>query len=172
MKKKDFKLDEFIAVYTNTDLDCFGLGYVLAVNDDFLLIKSIDPQAEADGISLYTIDDIVLVERNTKYCQKIEQLINLKGVKLKDYELNQKDYISWMLNKSKEERGLINIQLLGDANCNLFGIVKEFDKETCTIVQIDSYGDEDGESQFAIQDISSIKLDCREDLEISYLIKK
>ena len=171
MKKKDFELNEFIAVYTEADLDCFGLGYVLAVNDDYLLIQSIDPKGDLDGLTLYAINDIILVERKTKYCDKIEKLIELKKVKLKEYNINQNDYVDWLLRKSKEEKRLINIQLLGNPECTLFGIVEKIEKETCSLVQINQYGIKDGKCQFDIENISSIKYDSNDDFELSLLLK-
>ena len=170
MKKEDFFFNEMIAIYTDTNDEWFGAGRVFKVDDNFLILKAIDPRGLQDGLILYRIGDIVKIERNTLYLQKLEKLMNIKNTNFSDYDISTNDFINWFLQESKKRNIILNIQLLQSQHCDVMGVVKEINAHSCIIVQFNNIGEFDGECQFALEDISSIKFDSVESRDIKLMI--
>lgn len=170
MKKEDFSLNEMIAIYTDTDDEWFGAGMVFKVDDNFLILKAIDPTGLQDGLILFRIEDIVKIERNTLYLQKLTKLMNVKNIGFSNYDIPTNDFINWFLQESKKRNIIINIQLLQSRHCDVMGVVKEINTHSCIILQFNNIGQLDGECQFALEDISSIKFDSGESRDIKLIL--
>lgn len=171
MKKEDFFLNEMIAVYTDTNDEWFGAGMVFKVDDDFLMLKAIDPTGIQDGLILYCIKDIVKIERNTLYLQKLKKLMNAKNTTFPDYKICTDDFVKGLLQEAKKREIIVCIQLLQSQNCDVMGIVKEINSHSCTILQVNSVAQFDGECQFDLENISSIKFDSNESRDINLMIQ-
>ena len=171
MKKEDFIIGEMITVYTDTCNEWFGVGIVLAVDDAFVLLKSISTLGEDDGLTLYRIEEIVKIETNTMYCQKLKKLMRIKNVVLLNYDIPKNEYLAWIIKKSLEENSIIDVQLLSSQHRDIVGIVKDINDGNCIILQIDDLGRKDGECQFLLESISSIKFNSVENRTLQLLVE-
>lgn len=168
---KSLKFNRLVEIYTNVGEDNFSLGFVLAFNENYLLLQSVSPYGEESGIYLYCINEIVKVETNTLYCKKIKKLISIKNTKFPKYKNINEDFMLWLLQNSKTYSKIIQVQLLQSNCCDVMGIVKELTNDTCLIAKIDHYGFKDGISEIKIADISSIKYDDIESRDLERFIK-
>lgn len=171
MEMIEFNKNEIMTIYTDIESNTFGAGYILGVDDSCLLLRSIDCVGEDDGLILYRLQEIVKMERDTLYCQKLQRLIKIKNSVFKDYDFPQRDYIKWLLNESLNNNKMLFIQLLQSQQCDVIGIVTKVYTGKCFISQINDSGQSDGECVFRIEDISSIKIDSRENKAFELLRK-
>lgn len=171
MKINEFDKNEIMTIYTDIVSDTFGAGYILGVDDSCLLLKSIDCVGEPDGLILYRTQEIVKMERATLYSKKLQKLIRIKNSVFLDYNIPQRDYIDWLLNESLNNNRILFLQLLQSQQCDLIGFVTKVHAGKCVISQIDNNGQIDGECVFKIEDISSIKIDSRENKAFELLGK-
>ena len=167
----EFNKNEIMTIYTDTESNTFGAGYILGVDDSYLLLKSIDCVGEDDGLILYRMQEIVKMERDTLYTKKLQKLVKIKNSVLKNYDFPQTDYIKWLLNESLNNNRVLFIQLMQSQQCDIIGRVTKVNGEKCVISQINDNGQIDGECVFRIEDISSIKMDSRENKAFELLGK-
>ena len=171
MKKKDFKINEFIAIYTDIDSEYFGLGNVLAIDDENIIISSVDPSGVEDGMILYRIEDICKIEKETMYCKKIKNLMEKKKTQLNQHKFENGNILYQLLELANDEKKIIDIKLLDYEKACSVGYVSFLCDDTCEIKQIDNLGNEDGVCIFSIEDISSIKYNSIENRDIELLFK-
>ncbi len=172
MTKNVFKKNDFIAIYTDVDRDSFGLGKVVEVDDNDIIIGSIDPSGLEDGLILYNISTICKIEKNTQYCAKIQKLMQIKNTEFQTYKFEGKSILQELLALAQNNKKFVEIELQNSHESNSFGIVELFDENICKIRQFDNYGEKDGIGILSIEDISSIKYDSLESRAIFLLTAK
>ena len=111
MNQRFFKKGDFVSIYTNTD-DCFGLGYVLITDESHIILQTLTPSADIDGLTLYRLEDIVKIEHNTTYQNKIARKVAKKQAILTKYELPQSDLILWMFQESQKQNIVLLLMVL------------------------------------------------------------
>ena len=161
MNQKYFKKGEFISVYTDTD-DQFALGCVLTADKTHIVLQTLTPSAEQEGLTLYRLEDIVKIERNTLYQNKLIQQFENRQIPLAKYEPPQRDLMQWLFQQAQAQNKIVQVQLQLSGHCDVQGYVALWDNAVCTIQQVDDYGRADGEVMFLWSDITSIKVMDRE----------
>ncbi|MDR1940272.1 MAG: hypothetical protein LBQ40_05725 [Clostridiales bacterium] len=171
MNKKALKIGEFVAIYTDLDSENFGVGKIIAVDDDNVIISGVEPTGEESGLTLYKINSIVRIEKHTEYNGKIERFIKLKNVKLFEHEFNSQDILLELLLSAKNNKRIIDVQLLESNKRDVTGIVSNADieQDICEIESVNYFGEPDGVCLFSISDISSIKYGGCENKDIELL---
>jgi hypothetical protein len=171
MKINEFYKNKMVTIYTDTESGSFGAGYVLGVDDSCLLLKSVDCVGEDDGLILYRTQEIVKMEQDTLYCKKLQKLIEIKNSVFQNYDLPQRNYINWLLNESLKNNKILFIELLQSKQCDIIGFVTKVHGTTCVLLQVNEDGQINGECSFEIEDISSIKINSRENKAFELLRK-
>lgn len=160
MKKGIVKINDLIAVYTDINSKYFGVGLVLSVNDDFLVLNSVDSFGQEDGLILYRMDEVIKIEKETLYLEKIKSLMEITETTY--FEKSPRIDVILLLDKAKGENIVVDIQLMQSGQSDVVGFVKEINNDYCVITQIDNMGVKDGECIFDLHYVSSIKYNSRE----------
>lgn len=158
MKKR---LEEYIGaetavnIYTDPeDCDRFTIGYILGIDDDFILMNEIDAGGLNDGFSLISLNDIFRFETDKLYYQRLMKLYHYKGQKKSKIEIAESMYDT-IIKYAAENHKLIEINL--DRNCR--GFVVEYNCELVVIDLIDFWGDHIGRTAVDAENISIIICD-------------
>lgn len=170
MNKENFKIDDFVAIYTDLDSECFGVGTVLAIDEKNIIISSVDPYGAEDGLTLYNIETIIKIEKESQYCTKIKNLMKKKQTELERHKFTKGDILQQLLELSKKKEKIVDIKLLNCDKSASVGYVSFLSDDICEIKQIDDYGNEDGACIFSIEDITSIKYNSIENRDIQLLL--
>ena len=65
-----------ISLYHEADTpDTFSFGTVLCLDDDFVLMQLLSPDGGYDGIALFSLDEIIRIEVDTQYAEKMNTLM-------------------------------------------------------------------------------------------------
>jgi hypothetical protein len=169
MKQKNFVKNEFIAVYTDYENDRFSFGKVIACDENYLIIHSIDPAGLENGLTLFRIEDIYKIERKTPYFEKLFALMKYKNVTLPTYNFISNDYLVELLNNAKSTNTVIGLQINNSHTRDVLGYITEINCNTCEIKQIDNYGEYDGLCTVDIDNITSIIYNNLEDRDAHFL---
>lgn len=166
----NIEIDQIIEVYTDLDDDTFWLGKVSAYDDEYLLIREISTFGEQDGIVLVRTNDIFKIEYDTIYSKKISKLAKLLNEKEVKYQFSG-DFPVCILEASRKEKKIIDIQLCGRSGYDVSGIVDNVKDGICIIKQITSDAEEDGFCRFKVSDIDCIRYDSLENRKLEEKIK-
>lgn len=168
MEKKDFRIGEFISIYT-TESDRFGLGQIIALDEKNIIISSVDPLGLESGLILYKIEAVIKIEKNDQYSQKIQKLMKLKKTDLFKRDFKSNNLIFELLEIAEKSKKIVSIQLNYSGRSDVVGIVSSLKEDICEIQQIDLLGKADGFCMFSLGDITSIKYDDSEDRDLGLL---
>jgi hypothetical protein len=159
MFKNSLKIGEFVSIYTDVEDNSFSLGRILTVSEGEVIIASVDPMGNEDGLALYSLNAITKIEIDSRYAIKIQKLMNSRKTILRDYIFKQENLLLELLNLSKGNNKLIEIELQNSNLNGPIGVVEYIDERICEIKQFDEYGVADGVCIVLIEDISSVKYD-------------
>ena len=168
--KLNIKIGQIIEVYTNLDEDAFGLGKVLNYDEEYLLIQELSVFGEQDGVVLYKTDSVFKIAYDTIYSRKILKLAKLLKEKEENYEFAG-DFPISILEASRREKKVIDIQLCDSGRCDVSGVVDSIQDGICVIRQITSEAEEDGFCCVKVEDITSIRYDSSDNRKIEEKIK-
>lgn len=150
----------FISVYSNKDnTDLFSIGIVCDFDDDFLLIKKVNPEGYFDGFSIQLMQDVFSIEIDDSYLSKMksfvkDDIMNLEKETQKLLEGNFRfDEVTESL---LDKRILVSINSIYDIG--YVGYISDFDGENILLKNIDEYNNEDGYSLFKIMEIDRISM--------------
>lgn len=158
MEKDNFKLDDFIAIYTDVNSGRFGLGKVIALDNNSLLIKSVELDGTEGGIVLYRLNEICMYEKDSLYCQKMHKLMQLKKTKLNinEYVFKSDNIMIELLKLAHEKNVIVDIELMDSHTSNVIGLISSLNDSVCEIQQIDDFGCFDGTCTFSLDIVSGI----------------
>lgn len=113
---------EIVLLYTNAnDTLKFSAGYVLEVMDEQFMMKHISPDDMDDGIYMSDIANIIKIETNTRYSNRLKILTS------KLDESNVTDFCGnlykGMLLKAMYERSIISVELGNSGEMDAMGFV-------------------------------------------------
>lgn len=170
--KEYLNKNKFISIYfyPNTNSN-FSYGRILAVNETHVAFYSLTPQGEPDGIIAKEIDDIIRVEINPAYNERMKKLMKNETIKLSDYNISSSNIPQSLLLIAKTRGEIVAVELKDSGYYDVTGFVDSIDDGICCIKQLDSYGYEDGVSFFRIEDISKIECNSTEEQTIHKLWK-
>ena len=120
----------------------------------------ISPDGKYDGLLVKPIADIIRINKNDLYSERMKKLLDLSIID--DYLLNHKksnDVLSFVLLMSKTNNKIVSIELNNSGTDDVVGIVNMVSDTICEIQQIDFYGHTDGIAYLKLDDISQASFD-------------
>lgn len=166
-----YQTQEPACIYTDcNDTSKFHFGMVTAINKKEIAIHMISPEGDDDGIIMMNVENVLRVEKNSKYIEKMKKLCCDKTIPIYDL-LIQKDNIQMAtLLFAFNNKQILSIELLNSGYNDVVGYIESIDKDRCQIKQIDEYGDCDGISYIRIEDITKIAFLTQDEKRIMRLV--
>jgi hypothetical protein len=162
--KKLVQTEELIEFYLNVnDLSKFGVGKVLKVSDEWVVLATISPSGMYDGFGLIKFEDILRLNLNTKHLSKISKLYTAKKQNHIYYDVKDENLLLGFLEFAQKNNFIVSIQFLDNEYFDGVGYIKKMEKDLLVISNISKYGEFDGESHFKLQDITRISCDDEEE---------
>lgn len=162
-------------IYTDVEnTDKFTVGYIVAIDEQFIVVEEIDAYGNNDGWTCFYLDDVIRYQAKSRYLDDLSKLCKYNGTGRKSIDLKQNRNLlfSILYNIAQAER--ICIIELCDSNLqDVVGRVKRIDgeKEEITVELVNSYGDIDGETIIDVAKISHISYDNCDTKKIEILQK-
>ena len=158
---------ELTAFYTNEqEGDKFLVGYIQELIDDKILILNVGIHGEFDGYTVMYIDNIFRMEISSRYLNKIKKLQSFNQQDMVKIDTS-KNLIEDLLNTAKEKEYIVAV-VYGDDLEEVSGLVISVG-DSITILQINEYGEEDGETYIHLDIIDRIVMDDAECRDIKKL---
>ena len=160
-------------IYSNfDDIDKFLVGYVVAKDNQFILIDEIDTYGNQDGWCCLRLDEIIQYKTNTKYLKTIELLNVYNGNNRRSFALeNPQEVLFSFLSFIKANHKVCSFELCNSKTQDIIGYIENIDKKTNTAIvkNIDNYGQKDGESIVDLSMVSSVEFDNLDTKKIDIL---
>lgn len=158
------ELGKLVSVYMDSqNTTNFIFGRIICINNDNIAINMISPTGYYDGILVKSTEEIIRLEIDDEYGQKIKKLYQQNDCKDNAIILNNKDIIGSMLNIAKQSKKIISCELINSEKNDIVGFVEDVVNGICTIKQVNSYGYDDGFSYIMVDDISQITYDSSDE---------
>lgn len=149
--------DTLISVYTDAnEPDKYTLGFLLQIDDHYLLMNKVNRFGEEDGFCIISIDVIFAYDDDKLYSGKIKKLLSLKNQLRKEIrELDHSVMIS-LVKYAKDNHFLIEI----NEDNSYIGFVTYYSEEIVELELIDIYAKKIGTACVDTENISMIA--CQE----------
>lgn len=162
-----------VSIYTDADnMSKFIYGRILNVNEDEIAIYMLSPNGLFDGILVKQTSDVIRLEIDGKYHDKMEKLISPSELSQFDCSLNNKDLKNSLLSVALESKQIVSLELLNSGFNDVVGFVEENNNGQCKIKQIDEYGFEDGYSFIMVDNVTEIAYASEDEKRILQLWKR
>lgn len=159
--------DKLISVYSDSsEPDCFDLGFVLAVDDDFVLLNDVNRFGEETGFILCNSDDVFMVCYDVPYAEKLKKLFVLKNQQRRKINIVNGDLLVSLLAYANKNDRLVKVN--DDDDC--IGYVKDYQNQTLELQMIGNYGEDLGVSYLDFDNINILETDTEflKDLMLLY----
>ncbi len=158
------KQNKNISIYCCEDTNNFSYGKLLSVNDCEFALLMYTPYGLYDGIIVKSIDEILRIEYDGQYDQKMQKVLS-QNTAAENYCIDDSQITSSVLELSLKQNRIVSIELLNSGYDDVVGFVDEIFDNKCIIKLVDEYGYEDGYSCIKISDITQVVFDSeRENL--------
>ena len=161
-----------ISIYNdseNSDKCC--LGYVQAVNEEWVLTKEISPTGRFDGYCTQRFEDIFRVEQDTQYIKKLAILYDLKKDANSEFNLNISENILPNALDSAIQNHIMTTTWVNNDSGAITGYVTEYQDGVVSMQQITEYGEKDGLVMIYEEDIVQVWLGAEDDADIDKLVQ-
>lgn len=172
--KKCCRDKELCEIYSDvSDNDKFYVGYILAYDEQFLMIAQIDKYGHYDGISCILARDIMRIQVKTVYLKTILKLMQYYNTDVKTASFEDFSFGN-LMEFVKINRKICEIELADSARADVVGYVKKYNpkKHTVIVSLISVDGEYDGESEVDCEYISSLTYDSKDTKKIEILAQK
>lgn len=164
--------DENVCLYSNSeDISGFTFGRFIACDDSFFAFEMVTPNGNPDGVLVKEIDKVYRVEKNSKYCRKMEIIMEACKCQMPDYSIDDHDVVGSIMEKAQSTKRVVSIELLNSGKEDIVGFVENLTTEQYVIRQYDEYGEEDGISYIKKEDISQISFDSEDEIRLLRIIR-
>ena len=175
MKKILYELystKKMACLYSNgADTSKFHFGTVIAINEEEIALQLISPDGDDDGITVIGINNIIRVELDGQYAEKMKKLYAKSLSSIDSPKIENDNITNSILLLAKKERYVVSIELMDSGYNDIVGIVEDIDDIQCKIKQYDEYGYMDGISYCFVNDISKLTFLTQDEKRIMRLIK-
>ena len=167
-----FDRDNIVLIYSNiNNLSKFDAGRIIHVFQNEVLYAHYLPNGKYDGYRVIANENIVKVEMNSLYSQKIQTLVKYHKTKHDDIvKVEDNGFIS-LLNYAKDFNKVVTVELVDSGRNDIIGYVNKIEDETCFFDQRDDFGNMDGQAIVDISDITYISCDGDDESIIEILSK-
>ena len=163
---------QFVCVHADIEnLNKFIYGKICWVDEEFFVVSMVSPDGEYDGFLIKKINDIIFIEHSLKYDNKMSILLRDKEYKERNLQIVTNNILEWGLLFAKKNNFIVSVEFDHSGVNNVVGFVDSIKANICTMKQVDEYGIEDGESYFALSDISQICIDSSDEKRLATLFK-
>lgn len=170
--KEKCKTNDFISVYSRSDnSENFSFGIILMVSDQHYAMQMFSPEGKTDGVKLAVIDDILRIEENDGYIERMKTLMNMCPKEEKRYNLDENNPIFSLLHEAQTNKYVVSIELSYSGINDVRGFVNELQEDVCIVTQIDLYGRIDGSTIFRINDITQVICDSSDEKVLKCLFE-
>lgn len=154
---------KLVAIYSNkNERENFSVGYIQELTQEKAIILNIGIHGEYDGYAAIYIDDIYRLEIDNKYLGKIAVLQDLKMEKILPLSITD-DFFYSIIKESINKERIIAINY-GEEYEEIRGYVTKINN-FISLMQINEYGEADGETVIDMRLINKVVIDdveCRE----------
>lgn len=137
----------------------FVFGYILCENTEEIAIALFSRDCVYDGILVMKMDNVLAIEKESKYIQSMETLYALRQNDFSFHRLNEDRLLDSVIDIASIEKQIVAIEVLDSGGIDIVGIIQNVENGICEIRQLDEYGDEDGISYIGIADITQLACD-------------
>ncbi len=142
---KLYESKSFVSIYTSlNESSKFYYGRIIAVDESEIAIQMLHPSGADDGIVVMSVDDVLRVEENSQYSNKMQKLFSVKSIPNYDFPINENGIMFSVLNYAFLNNQIVSLELLNSGIFDVVGYVTEIDENVCVIKQVDEYGFDDG----------------------------
>ena len=157
--------DVIISIYSDeSDPDKYVLGYILQMDDNYILINMINRYGEEDGFCIIHLDDVFIFDDDKIYSGKVLKLFNLKNQNRRYMEFPNNNVIQNLLKYAKDNKHLVEV----NEDNSYIGFVTYFSDKTMELDLIDIYARRIGLACIDMSHIKKIELQSKylNDLEL------
>lgn len=163
---------KYVCIHADeTSPNKFVFGKIIGVDTNNVAISMVSPDGEYDGVLLKQIDDIIRVEQSVSYENKMRKLMRMKEYDEKEFAIPNENILRGILDFAKETGVIISVELDHSGIDDVAGFVESVNDKTCELIQVNEYGEEDGESFITLSDISQICLDSSDEKRLLALFQ-
>lgn len=153
---------ELVEAYSNPeDTDRCAVGYVIAMDEDSVILRNIHPSGCEDGYTWYRTERIYRTNIRTRYMRCLEMLMD-KDFQPEYLPEGDESLAARLLRFAMEHELVTQIELNDSDNWDLTGLVTETG-EGVTAALLSDEGEEDGIAAIRLEDITEIC--CGDDRE-------
>lgn len=165
-----------ILVSAYVDADDWGhysVGYVDLVTDTHVRFRALSKYGEAAGFEIRLLSEIVKVEYDGKYENKIEKLSQNQEKIFNEIRPSKKSSgdLVWDTLQQSHEDSVVIVVWGNDPDDSLVGIVEKLDSDLVSVRLINEFGEDDGLSTININEITSLDFNTQSEQVRSFLYK-
>ncbi|NLY21426.1 MAG: hypothetical protein GXZ08_09115 [Tissierellia bacterium] len=143
-------MDKLSEVYLNNDEDYFYVGYIIAYDDTFTMMKTVDKKGCFSSFQLFKTDQITKIDSGSRYLYSVKQYIKLsKELGVYDsmdlensldilLEDSNSSLLEMSIKISHDDKQLVVFTLEEDDDL-YYGYLSEVNEEFVTLSPIDNY---------------------------------
>lgn len=143
--------------------ELYTTGIVCVNKKDEILLQTYFADGTYDGFQVNRKVDILKIESESKYVEKLNRLFKLKKSNSVEFPQESKSVFYQLLQYAKEKCLVVTVCLNRQFINDAVGFVQFLDSKYCIIRNINSRGRSDGSTVFCISDITDITCDGREE---------
>lgn len=144
------------------DPNTFVVGCLSTFDTKWFLLQSVSYLGKWDGLALYLNSDLVSLETEVSYLEKMNILLRFRNEKPPNVPETKKNTLFALLEYARETGKFVAIELHMSGDRDVIGSVHEIYKNAVQIRQVDEYGRYDGETLVSTEAISRVFLDDEE----------
>ena len=141
--------DEIVSVFCNPDDEYKScVGYIVAVSDEYFIMKGVTFAGHADGYLLRHFDEIFRVDINCEYEQRLMYLYNKLNQSHICFDVSGENLLAAFFMHAKNNHLVVGVGVRDYNAKSIYGFVKEIDCEnqTLTFIDLNDSGKETGGS--------------------------
>ena len=139
--------DQIVSVFCNPDgayKSC--VGYIVAVSDEYFIMKGVSFDGYADGYLLRRFDEIFRLDTNCEYEQRLMYLYGRLKQSHADFDAFSENLLVDFFMHAKDNRLVVGVGVRDYSAKSMYGFVEEIDCEnqTLTFIDLNDNGKETG----------------------------
>ena len=172
MKDRLPPADEIVLIYSDfNDMNKFDAGKIVRIFEKEVLLAHYLPNGNYDGFKVIAIENIVKIEMNSLYSNKIKLLAQYHNTKHETINRFEKNGFLTLLRYAKEFGKVVSVEMMDSGRNDIIGFVTRFDEKNCLFDQVDDYGNVDGQAIIDVSDISYLACDGDDENTIQIMNK-
>lgn len=153
---------QFLGLFNDPEnLESFVAGFVIAMHEDEFLFARVTPTGEYDGYGIYCCEELLLLERDTRYLRKLELLYQKRNQHHELIEFRD-DLMEDLLHFAYVSKKRVTLEVCESGRENIYGIIISYEKDFLSVRLIE---DDciNGVAYVNINDITNALCDTVED---------